>query len=83
MTPFGTLADRSGRFLAMPSMRPASIGSVPPACEKMYLTSGQRDSVPPNNRLTIARVVSLGNSIIGEGIFGRMPSKAGAAVGWK
>src|SRR4030081_394525 len=51
-------------------MRAASIGSAPPPWEKIQRMSAQRVNVPPNSRLTIARVVSNGNSIIGEGTSG-------------
>ena len=43
--------------------------------------SGQRANVPPNIRLTIARVVSNGNSIDGGGMSGMTLVRKLAAVG--
>ena len=70
-------------ILATLVMRAASMGSAPPPCEKIQRMSAHRVKVPENNRLTMARVESNGNSIIGEGTSGRIPSNAGESVGWK
>ena len=60
----------SGRFLASPTSRFATMASAPPPCEKIHLMFGQRWNVPPNSRLVIARVVSNGNSMVGGGMSG-------------
>ena len=59
------------------------MASAPPPWEKIHLMLGQRWNVPPNSRLTIARVVSNGNSIVGGGMFGMTLKAKLAAVGWK
>ena len=54
---------------------------VPPAWLKMKRMSGQRLSVPPNNRLAMVRVVSVPNSIAGSGMPGTMLTQQLGAVG--
>ena len=57
--------------------------SAPPPWEKIHLMLGQRWNVPPNSRLTMARVVSNGNSMVGGGMLGMTLNAKLAAVGWK
>ena len=63
MTPFGTRARELGPVLGKPDQPVRHHRSAPPPWEKIHLILGQRFSVPPNSRLTMARVVSNGNSM--------------------
>ena len=57
-------------------------GSVPPACEKMKLTLGQRCAVPEKTRLAMVRVVSVPYSMMTGGTpLPRFRQQAGS-LGW-
>ena len=64
-------------------MRPASIGTVPPAWLNSHLVSRLRASVPDSSRLATARVVSCGTSSTA----GKVPTLSRpqqlATSGWK
>ena len=54
--------DRFSAFTAAPRKRAAIDTMVPPACEKMNFTSGQRVAVLLTTRLMSVRAVSVGYS---------------------
>ena len=56
-------------------------GSVPPACEKMNFTSGQRAAVPLKTMSVMVRVVSVPNSMTVGGTSGCSARQQLAAVG--
>ena len=76
----GVLA-RFSALISAPSNRPATPINVPPACEKMKRTSGQRVAVSLTIRLAIVRIVSIGYSSIWFGTRGNKPWQHAASVG--
>ena len=62
--------------------RQARKGRVPPACDRMNLIFAKRSSAPENNRLTAARVVSNGYSIMKPGHGRSSDLLDGCRLGW-